>query len=104
MGFERSWSSLRFQIENNRVNPLVSLHHGIDRKVLPDTAAAGTTIDFRNSSKEPNCFSDVVNQKTGLPVLDNLKARAEVHRDDGNARGIGFDEDKSESLRDGVQV
>jgi len=85
-------------------NPFVSLHHGIDRKVLPDTVTAGTTIDFRNSSKGPNCFSDVVNQKTGLPVLDNLKARAEVHRDDGHAGGIGFDEDKSESLRDGVQV
>jgi hypothetical protein len=42
---------------------------GIDRKVLPDTIAAGTTIDFRNSSEGPNCFSDVVNQKTGLPVL-----------------------------------
>ena len=63
-----------------------------------------TTIDFRNSSKGPNRFSDVVNQKTILPVLDHLTARAEVHRDDGHAGGIGFDEDKSESLRDGVQV
>src|ERR1700738_3087121 len=104
VGFKRSWSSLRFQIKNRRVNPSLSLHHGIDRKVLPDTAAAGTTIDFRNSSKGPNCFSDVVNQKTGLPVLDHLTARAEVHRDDGYASGIGLDPDKSESLRDGVQV
>ena len=104
VGFKRSWSSPRFQIENRRVNPFVFLHHGIDRKVLLDTAAAGMTIDFRNSPKGSNCFSDVVNQKTGLAVLDNLKARAEVHRDDGHAGAIGFDEDKSESLRDGVQV
>src|SRR5258705_9411267 len=99
-----SWSSIRFQIENHRVNLFVSLHHGIDRKVLPDSIATGTTIDFRNSAKGPNCFSDVVNQKTGLPVLDNLSARAEVHRDDGHARGIGFGQDKSEPPRDGVQV
>jgi len=54
-----SWSSFRFQIENHRVNLFVSLHHGIDRKVLPDTIATGTTIDFRNSSEGPNCFSHV---------------------------------------------
>jgi hypothetical protein len=60
------------------------------------------TIDFGNSSKGLNCFSDVFNQKTGPPVFDNLKARAEFHRDDGNSGGVGFDEDKSESLRDGV--
>src|SRR2546430_4418667 len=59
---------------------------------------------IRDSSKGPNCFSDVVNQKTSLPVLDHLTARAEVHRDDGHASGIGFDQDKSDSLRDGVQV
>jgi hypothetical protein len=56
--FPVSWSSFRFQIENHRVNPFVSLHHGIDRKVLLDTIATGTTIDFRNSSEGPNCFSE----------------------------------------------
>ena len=97
-------ASLRLQIKNRRVNSLVSLHHGFDRKVLSDSAAASRSVDFRNSSNGPNCFSDVVNQKTGLPVLDHLTARAEVHRNDGNAGGIGFDQDKSESFRDGVQV
>ena len=72
--------------------------------MLLDTAAASTSVDFRNSSNGPNCFIDVVNQKTGLPVFDHLTARAEVHGDDGHAGGIGFDQDKSESFRDGVQV
>jgi hypothetical protein len=51
-----------------------------------------------------NCFSDVINQKAGLPVLDHLTARTEVHGDDRDAGGVGFDQDKTESFRDGVQV
>src|SRR5258708_38894564 len=57
-----------------------------------------------NSGKGLDCFSNVGNEKTGLPVLDHLTARAEVHCDDGHTGGIGFDQDKSESFRDGVQV
>ena len=56
---------------------------GVDRKVLLDTSPAGLPIDFRNSAKGPNCISDVVNQKTGLP--NHLTARAEIHCDDGHA-------------------
>src|ERR1017187_9942857 len=37
-------------------------------------------------------------------LLDSLAAGAEVHGDNGHASGIGFCQDKSESLRDGVQV
>src|SRR5205807_2633605 len=54
--------------------------------------------------KHLNCFRNIGNQKTGLPVLDHLAARAEVHRDDGHASGIGFDQDKSETFRDSVYV
>ena len=55
-------------------------------------------------SKGPHRLVDVVDQKAGLPVLDHLAAGAEVHGDHGHARGIGFRQDQSESLRDGVQV
>jgi len=65
---------------------------------------ASRSVDFRNSSNGPNCFIDVVDQKTGLPVLDYFTARTEVHCDHGNARGVRFDQHKSESFRDGVQV
>ena len=71
---------------------------------MSDSAAASTSVDFRNSPNGPNCLSDVVNQETGLPVFNHLTARTEVHCDDGHAGCIGFDEDKSESFRDGVQV
>jgi len=100
--FPVSWSSFSLSDRKSSSKPVRILHHGIDRKVLLDTIATGTTIDFRNSSEGPNCFSHVINQKTGLRVLDDLSARAEVHRDNGHARGIGFDEDKSESLLDSV--
>src|SRR5947207_12993481 len=62
------------------------------------------SVEFRNSPNGPSRFGDVRNQKTGLPVLDHLTARAEVHGDHRHASGIGFDQHKSESFRDGVQV
>src|ERR1039458_9357992 len=47
---------------------------------------------------------DVINQKPRLSVFDHLTARAKVHGDSGHTSGIGFCQDKSESLRDSVQV
>ena len=39
-----------------------------------------------------------------LPVLDDLAAGAEIHRDHGHARGIGLGQDQAEPFRDRVQV
>ena len=44
-------------------NPFVSLHHGIDRKVLLDMIATGTTIDFRNSSESDRTASGTLSSK-----------------------------------------
>ena len=96
--------SRRFQIKNRRVNPFVRLHHGFDRKALLDPLAAGAAIDFRKAFQGPHRLVDIVDQETRLPVFDHLTAGAQVHGDHGHAGGIGFRQDQSESLRDGVQV
>jgi len=69
VGFKRSWSSLRFQIENRRVNPFVSLHHGIDRKYCRTRLRQARRSISEIRPRTELLFSDVVNQKTGLPVL-----------------------------------
>ena len=47
---------------------------------------------------------DGVHQKPRLSVFDDFAAGAQIHRDNGHASGIGFCQNKSESLRDSVQV
>src|ERR1039457_7553669 len=99
-----SWSFLPLQIKDRRVNPFVRLHHGFDGKTLLNPQAAGAAIDFGKPLEGSYRLVDVINQKTRLPVFDHLTARAKVHGDSGHTSGIGFCQDKSESLRDSVQV
>ena len=61
-------------------------------------------IDFTKAFQGLHRLVDVVDQEARLPVLDHLAAGAEVHGDHRHAGGIGFRQDQSESLRDGVQV
>src|SRR6185503_17890698 len=68
------------------------------------TVAAGTTIDFRNSFNGLNGFNDVVNQKTCLPMFDDLTAGTEVHGDYRHTCCIGFSQNQSEPFRDCVQM
>ena len=69
-----------------------------------DPLAAGVAVDFTQALQGSHRLVDVVDQETRLPVFDHFTARAEVHGDHGHAGGIGFRQDQSESLRDGVQV
>src|SRR5207244_10239668 len=45
---------------------------------------------FQRFVQGPNCFSDVFNQKTSLPVREHLKAKTEVHSDYGHGHRIGL--------------
>ena len=93
-----------FQIEDRLVDPLVGLHHGVDGKVLLDPSAASAAVDSRETVQALHRLVDVVHQEAGLSVLDDFTAGAEIHGDHRHAGGVGFRQDQSESLRDGIQV
>ena len=69
-----------------------------------DAFAAGDAIDFSDPFHRLRRFVDGVHQKPRLSVFDDFAAGAQIHRDNGHASGIGFCQNKSESLRDSVQV
>ena len=58
------------------------------------TRCGVTTIDFGKSSRAPDRFVDIVDQKTGPAVFDHLAAGAKVHRDHGHTGGIRFRQDE----------
>lgn len=90
---------LPFKIENCRVDPFVCRYHCLDRKTLPDAFAAGVPIDFGKPLQRLRRLFDIVDKKSGLAIRNYLTARTVVHRNHGYTRGIGFRENKPESLR-----
>jgi len=90
---------LPFKIENCRVDPFVCRYHGQDRKTLPDPFPAGVPIDFGKPLQRLRRLFDIVDKKSGLAIRNYLTARTVVHRNHGYTRGIGFRENKPESLR-----
>src|ERR1017187_7938058 len=96
--------SLLLDLENRRVDSFIGRDHRVHRKTFPDTSAAGGWIDLRKPLQRPHGFVDIVHQKTRPPLFNHFAAGAQIYRDHGYARGIGFRQDKSESFRDGVQM
>ena len=92
------------QLENRRVDMLIGCDHGGDRKAPLDAAPAGAAVDLGESAQRLDGLLGRADQETGLPVLDDLAAGAEIHRDHGHARGIGLGQDQAEPFRDRVQV
>ena len=61
-------------------------------------------VDARNQIEALRGFHGIAGQKACHAIRDHLTAGAEVHRDHGHARCIGFRQDQAESLRDGVEM
>ena len=66
--------------------------------MLLNVFTARCAVDFRNSLQGTHRLVDIADQKSGLSVVDDLTARAEVHGDDGHARGVSFRENQPDSL------
>ena len=69
-----------------------------------DTLTTSRAIDFVNALQCLYGFVHIPDQKSGLAVLDDFAAGAQVHGDHGNAGRIRFCKHQPKSLRDRVQV
>src|SRR5918996_4331743 len=92
------------QLENPRVDMFISCNHAGDRKVPLNAVPTGAAVDLGEPVQRLNGLLWGADQETGLPVLDDLAAGAEIHGDHGHARGIGLGQDQAKPFRDRVQV
>jgi hypothetical protein len=83
---------------------LVSIDHRSNRKTFLDAPTARLAVDFVNPSQRLNRFASVGNKESRLSVVDDLTARTEIHCNHGHTRRICFGKDKTEPLRDRIQV
>ena len=66
--------------------------------------AAGAGIDFSEARESLRRLGDTVHQEPRVAILDDLAARAEIHRHHWYAGGIGLRQNQTESLGDSVQM